>query len=208
MQKNQSIHLHKTSGILKSTSRSILNVVIFATFLFAGISASHAQHNSSNDGPFFGKEAKGKWIIGIKAAKVDNNIEDIEDADAVGIVLGYEFDRPIGDLGGTSTIELEYIDADETNLSGFGTYDPDLLNLFFTYRSAGDLYYKLKLGLSYSDIEFETPGFTGGNEDVALAAGLGLGYRVGDYGSIELEYSADSGDNDLGVLGLNALLEF
>ena len=171
------------------------------------VGSAQAQQDN-NDGPFFGKHAKGKWIIGVKAAKVDNNIEDLKDADAVGLVLGYEFDRPIGRSGGSSTVELEYIDGDSTNFEGVGTYDPDILNLFFSYRSAGDLYYKFKVGVSYSDVEITTPGLTTGNEDVALAGGIGLGYRVGDYGTVELEYSLDSGENDLGVLGLNALLEF
>lgn len=168
----------------------------------------NAQEKRMYDGPFFGNEAKGKWIIGVKAAKVDNNIEDLEDADAFGVVVGYEFDRPVGSFGGSSTVELEYIDGDSTNLAGFGEYDPDLVNLFFSYRSAGDLYYKFKLGLSYADIELETPGLTDGFEDVSLAGGVGLGYRIGDYGTIELEYSADAGDNDLSILGLNALLQF
>lgn len=187
-------------------TRVLLSIVACfgATFSTVG----HAQQENLNDGPFFGQHAKGKWIIGVKAAKIDNNLENVEDADAIGVVLGYEFDRPIGNLGGSSTIEFEYIDADSTNLVGIGDYDPDMFNLFFSYRSAGDLYYKLKLGLSYSDIEFVTPGFDDGFEDVALAAGIGLGYRIEDYGSVELEYSADSGDNDLGVLGLNALLQF
>jgi hypothetical protein len=187
-----------------------LNIVSLIALLIACLASGSAlaQQRDNNDGPFFGSKAKGKWIIGVKAAKVDNNIEELEDADAIGVVVGYEFDRPISTWGGSATVELEYIDAEETNLAGIGTYDPDMVNLFFTYRSAGDLYYKVKLGLSYSDIEFVTPGFDGGTEDVALAAGLGIGYHVGDYGSVELEYSTDSGDNDLGVLGLNALLEF
>lgn len=207
MQKNQPIKLRETNNVVKNTIKCILSAVVLSSCV-AAISTAQAQYQDSNDGPFFGKEAKGKWIIGLKVAKIDNNFEDIKDADAVGIVLGYEFNKSIGNLGGSSTVELEYIDADDTDLFGIGTYDPDLLNLFFTYRSAGDLYYKLKMGLSYSDIELNTPGLIGGNEEVALAAGLGLGYRVGDYGSVEIEYSADSGDNDLGVLGLNALLEF
>lgn len=192
---------------MKTTNNSILALTI-ALFAFVSSSALQAREIGNNDGPFFGKEAKGKWIIGLKAAKVDNNFEDIKDADAIGIVLGYEFDRPVGSFGGSSTIELEYLDADETNLFGIGTYDPDMLNLFFTYRSAGDLYYKFKLGLSYSDIEIQTPGFNDGTEDVSLAGGIGLGYRIGDYGSIEIEYAADAGDNDLSLLGVNALLAF
>lgn len=192
---------------MQSLTQLSKKLLLTAGLSLALVAPSYAQQEL-NDGPFFGKEAKGKWIIGIKAAKVDNNIENLEDADAIGIVLGYEFDRPIGDLGGSASVELEYIDGDETNLAGIGEYDPDLLNLFFTYRSAGDLFYKVKLGLSYSDIEIATPGLNDGTEEVGLAGGIGLGYRVGDYGTVEIDYSLDSSDNDLGVLGLNALLTF
>ena len=187
---------------------AITRSIIVSCLVLVGLTVSSAQAQMDNSGPFFGKQAKGKWIIGVKAAKIDNNVEDLEDADAIGVVVGYEFDRAISTFGGSSTVELEYIDGDSTNLAGVGTYDPDILNLFFSYRSAGELYYKLKLGLSYSDIEITTPGLTDGNEDVALAGGIGLGYRIGDYGTVEVEYSLDSGENDLGILGLNALLEF
>ena len=168
---------------------------------------SHAA-SAANDGPFFGKEAPGKWIIGVKAGDIDANTETVKDADAVGIVVGYEFDRVVGTAGGSSTVELEYIQGDETNIPGFGSYEVDMLNLFFTYRTPGKLYFKAKGGLSYSDLLITTPAFDESNEEVSLAAGIGLGFRVGDYGVIEIEYVDDTGDNDLGVYGINALLEF
>ena len=161
-----------------------------------------------NDGTFFGKEAKGKWIIGVKGAKIDTNSEFVDDADATGIVLGYEFDRVIGTRGGSSTVELEYITGDETTLDGAGTYEADMLNLFFTYRTAGDLYFKAKAGVSYSELSINAVAFDTTFDEVSLAAGVGLGYHIGEYGSIEIEYVDDTSDNDLGLLGLNALLEF
>ena len=182
--------------------RNLAKYTLIGVLALLASQTAHAQ----NDGTFFGKQARGKWIIGVKAAKIDNNVEEIKDADGLGIVLGYEFDRAVGQ--GTSTVELEYISGDDTNLDTAATYDADLLNLFFTYRSPGTLYFKAKAGLSYSDIEINSPAFRSTNEDVALALGLGIGYHVGDYGVLELEYSADSGENDLGVVGLNALLEF
>lgn len=161
-----------------------------------------------NNGPFFGKEAKGKWIVGVKAAKIDANSTVVDDADAVGVVLGYEFFRVIGNAGGSSTIEFEYLKGDETPISGFGDYEAEMANLFFTYRTAGKLYFKAKLGASFSEITVETPAFDDTVNDVSLAGGIGFGYHVGDYGVIEIEYSDDAGNNDLGVLGFNALLEF
>lgn len=179
---------------------------LIATVL-AALAFSQSVLAEDNDGPFFGHQAKGKWLIGIKAAKIDNNQQDIKDADGIGIVLGYEFARPIGS-GGSSTVELEYIDGDKTDLAGLGIYDANALNLFFTYRSPGTLYFKAKAGLSYTDIEVITPGLSNTFEDVALALGVGLGVHISDYGVLELEYSTDSGDGDLGIIGVNALLEF
>lgn len=186
----------------KSTLSRAIGTAFVVSMLLSGNVAAR-----DNEGTFFGQEATGKWIIGVKVGKIDNNMEDIKDADALGIVLGYEFDAPIGDSG-SSTFELEYVSGDTTNFGGLGNYEANVLNGFFTYRSAGTLYFKVKAGVSYTDIEVNTLGLTDSSEDVSLAAGIGLGYHVKDYGVIELEYSQDSGDADLGILGLNALLEF
>lgn len=188
----------------------ISNSFVSQTILLTLITLLGLGQNAfaENRGAFFGKEAGGKWIIGAKAAKLDNNQQDVKDADAVGIVLGYEFDRPIGNNGGKSTFELEYITGDSTPITGVGKYEANVLNAFITYRSAGTLYYKLKVGLSYTDLLLTTPAFDNTFEDVALAAGIGLGYHISDIGAVEIEYSQGSGDSDLGVLGLNALLEF
>lgn len=161
-----------------------------------------------NGGPFFGEQAKGKWIIGVKGVKIDTNSEFVDDADGEGVILGYQFDRPIGDLGGSATLELEYVTGDETAINGVGVYEADLFNMFMAYRSAGTLYFKAKAGLSFSDLTIITPASNDTFDEVSFAAGVGLGVRIGESGSIEIEYTDDTGDNDLGILGLNALLEF
>lgn len=192
---------------MSKLTNSIIKLVTISAIALSGSSVVYAQ-NKHNDGTFFGKDAPGKWIIGVKAGMVDSNSELVEDADATGLLIGYEFARPIGNNGGSSTVELEYIKADETPIAGVGNYDVDMLNLFFTYRTAGKLYFKAKAGASFSTLTLTTPAFDTDLDDVSIAAGIGLGYRVGDYGVIELEYSDDTGDTDLGVIGLNALLEF
>lgn len=191
------------------TRKSIIKSSVAAALFFAGIGlSSTTMAADDNGGTFFGKEAPGKWIIGLKLANIDPNVDNVQDADGIGIVLGYEFARSIGS-GGSSTFELEYISGDEEGSGDFFEYEANVLNAFFTYRSAGTLYFKVKGGLSYSDIEVNSIfGQQAEDEDVALAAGIGLGYRIQDYGVVELEYSQDSGDSDLGILGLNALLEF
>lgn len=176
------------------------------------VSAMTAQQSSfaadDNQGTFFGKNAPGKWIIGGKIAQIDINVPGVSDGDAAGIVLGYEFASSIGDAGGSATVEFEYLTGDDTIDSLNTNYDVDVANLFFTYRSAGKLYYKVKGGLSYVDFEVNSFDQSSDFNDVSAAFGVGLGYRVSDLGVVEIEYSADTGDSDLGILGLNALLEF
>ncbi|MEO0369226.1 MAG: hypothetical protein AAF197_10640 [Pseudomonadota bacterium] len=194
-----------------------LSLVIFAVSASLSINA-HAQ---DDEGFFFGQPAKGKWIIGAKIANVDTNIPEVQDSEAAGVVLGYEFARPVGNNGGSATIELEYLQSDKTRISieelSQATYEADIINLFFTYRSAGKLYFKVKGGFSYVDrtvnnvaggVLLNNNDFLISTEDVSIAGGIGLGYRINDNGVIEVEYSQDSGDADTGILGVNAFLQF
>ena len=161
------------------------------------------------DGAFFGSEAAGKWIIGPKVANIDANVDSVSDSSGIGIVVGYEFDKDIA--GGKASFEIEYISGDEEqiNIDTIGNYEASVLNAFFAYRSAGDLYYKVKGGISYVDIDVSAGVLLDQTfEDTSLAAGVGLGYRISDRGLIEVEYTQDTGDSDLGILGLNGLFTF
>ncbi len=190
-------------------SNTLRNIALSAIISVSSMTSS-LSHANDNQGPFFGKKASGKWIIGGKISKVDLNQADSIDVDAAGIVLGYEFARSVGNSGGTSTVELEYISGDDDISSlGGANIDVEVANLFFTYRSSGTLYYKVKGGISAADIEVNSAlGGTSSASETGLAGGIGLGYRVGDLGVIELEYQVDASDADLGIISLNGLLEF
>ena len=193
-------------------NRKSIKSSVAATFAMLALASTQPLlAEEENTGAFFGKNAPGKWIIGAKLAKVDPNTPgvDVTDADAAGIVLGYEFASAIGDGGGSATVEFEYITGDDNGDSGAGVnYDADITNLFFTYRSPGKLYYKVKGGVTYTDFDVSVLGVDSNFEDVSFGWGAGLGYRVGDLGVVELEYSADTGDADIDVIAVNALLEF
>ncbi|MDG1904780.1 MAG: hypothetical protein P8I38_04065 [Arenicella sp.] len=45
-------------------------------------------------------------------------------------------------------------------------------------------------------------------EEVALAAGIGIGFRIKEYGVIEVEYSQDASELETSILSLNAFLQF
>ena len=94
--------LSKTKKIKLTSSVLALVALMFATTTYA---------QDDNSGPIFGKNAPGKWTIGVKAAQIDPNIEGISDADALGVVLGYEFANPIPRFGGTASVELDFIQS-------------------------------------------------------------------------------------------------
>lgn len=179
--------------------RKIFFVSLFSVFALSNASAVNAQDD--NSGPFFGKNAPGKWTIGLKAASIDPNIEGISDADAAGVVLGYEFATSIGPWGGSSSIEIEYLQSDtEQFFVGSGTsYDAESLGIFYTYRSPGQVYFKVKGGLVTNTLQVNSV-ITSERRDLEstnIALGLGLGVRITDRALIELEYLQEAGSNDL-----------
>ena len=208
-------------------NKSIKSIALTASAVLALTVQQSAFSADANSGAFFGNPAPGKWIIGPKFANVDPNTPgdfaggipgfnlpaentDIEigDADTAGIVIGYEFATTIGNLGGSSSVEFEYLTGDD-DLPQFNTnYDIDVASLFFTYRTAGKLFFKAKGGVTFTNLEVETFGVLQDFSDTSLGLGVGLGYRVGDLGTVEVEYSTDSGDADVDVVGVNALFQF
>lgn len=176
-----------------------------------------AQSGPREDGTFFGYEARGKWMVGIKAAKVQNSEADFGDATNVGFLFGYTFARPIG-INGTAAIEFEGTgtasDGDigpESNLAAAGTsgeWDVDTLAIFFAYRTPGVVYFKGKLGGMQSKVSAKLPGGNVDQDDFSFAYGAGLGVRLGTMGRIEAEYTGASGDNDIGLISLGGILEF
>ena len=159
------------------------------------------------EGTFFGQDATGKWIVGIKGGVMENGAEGFGDANNAGVVLGYRFSRPIGGIGGSSSIEFEYTTSvDDGDVSGTGaTWDVDTYALFFTYSTPGTVYFKGKLGGMTSDISTNVAGLDGSASGFAF--GLGLGVKVGKKGKLELEYTGVTGDNDLNFFSLGGLLE-
>ena len=184
---------------------NIKKYLIVATSMVMAVSATavNAQEVEDNGGAFFGSKAPGKWTIGIKAARIDPNIEGIDDADAAGVVVGYEFATAIGSFKGTSAIELEYLQSDTNQFfAGSGTsYDAESLGLYYTYRSAGQVYFKVKGGLAINTLQVNsvTPSQVRDLESTNLALGIGLGVRITDNAHIELEYLQEAGSNDLEV---------
>ncbi len=159
------------------------------------------------EGTFFGQDATGKWIVGIKGGIMENDTEGFGDATNAGVVLGYRFSRPIGGIGGSSSVEFEFTTSvDDGDVSGTTTtWDVDTYALFFTYSTPGTVYFKGKLGGMTSDVSSSIPGLSGSAS--GLGYGVGFGVKVGQQGKIELEYTGVTGDNSLNFWSIGGLIE-
>ena len=171
---------------------------------------------ADNNDTWFGKRAPGQWYIGVKAGKVKNGLRGTNDASNKGLLVGYEFARAIGDSDGTASIELEATSTSDegtfgptSDLGTSGTWDASTLGLFMVYRTAGNVYFKVKGGVQMSNVNYHAPGATSlQTDDASLAGGVGLGVKVGDSGNVEVEYAGETGDNDLGNLSLSGHVRF
>ena len=163
---------------------------------------------ADEEGTFFGQDATGKWIVGLKAGVIQSDTDGFGDATNAGVVLGYRFSRAIGGIGGSSSVEAEFTtsvdDGDFSN--GAGTWSVDTYALFFTYATPGTVYFKGKLGGMTTDVSTSISGVE--NDASGFAYGLGLGVRAGESGRFELEYTGVTGDNNLNFLSLGGMFEF
>ena len=176
-----------TPSLRRSKKTSLLRSSLAYLFIYLGLSfTAHAQ----TDEP-----TKGRWIVGVKAAQVElrgleTDTVRLEEADAFGVVVGYEFNQRIGGTNGTASFEVEYLTTSgDTNIEGldpsFGELDADILNAFFAYRSSGQVFFKAKGGVSFiettTNFDLFEPGTPGGVrfDDFSLAGGFGVGVRIG-----------------------------
>ena len=166
---------------------------------------------------WFGQTADGNWLGGVKVESVGHGRRGYDDSANIGIVLGYEFSRPIG-LDGTSSIEFELTDsfdkgkvADSGVFGMVGEWQTENLGIHFAYRTPGNVYFKAKVGALRSNVTTMLSGLPSFREqDTSFSYGGGFGVKLGDTGNLalELEFSGTSGDNDLNIISIGTIYRF
>ncbi len=191
--------------------------IVLALF---GLSAIPAQADQVT---YFGQTADGSWLVGLDYGRVDVKRTGFRDADTFGFTVGYEFARPVG-FNGSAAIEFELTNSDDGGigresdfggiggLGAVGDYEADTAGLFFVYRTAGDVFFKGKLGAVRT--ELNTSGRRIGSvqdSETSFAFGGGLGYRISTQAvniNIELEAVATTGDDNIDLLTIGGLVLF
>ena len=119
------------------------------------------------------------FYVGIKTGSL--NIDDGDgydyDADApISFSVGYMSEVGAGTVG----LEFDYTIADIDISDGYysATFDYTGLGFYGTYRSAGDVYFKAKLGINRGELE----GYGESDSDTETAGGIGIGFRNGNVG--------------------------
>jgi hypothetical protein len=188
--------------------------VLAAVFV---LSFNHSAAYAEDTFTWFGQEATGNWLAGLKVTSMQNGRDGYDDASNLGLVLGYQFSREVGD-GGSANIEFEFsssfddgsVAADKA-FSVAGDWNADNIGLFFTYQSVGTVYFKGKLGLLKSEVNTTlVNGQTFAQDDTNFGYGAGIGIRLGEADNfrLELEFLGSNSDNDLGSISLGGLYLF
>ncbi|MDH3466789.1 MAG: outer membrane beta-barrel protein [Gammaproteobacteria bacterium] len=182
-----------------------------ALCLFGALSTT----SFADEPTWFGETADGEWFVGLRAGAAQSGEFAFSDATNAGILLGYQFSRPVG-FNGSSSIEFEFTTSTSdgnigrnSEFSVPGNWDVDTFAVYFAYRTPGTVYFKGKGGVIKSDINVKLPGQTVGSDDASLALGVGLGLRLlEDTANVELEFTGASGDNDIDLITLGGTLLF
>ncbi len=123
------------------------------------------------------------WYFGVKAGLMDGGVGITDDAVNAGFDIGYRHNRYL-------STEVEYTRTviDGETASG-RDWEVNTLSGFVAFRSNTSIKLKGKIGITDVD--------TGGNDDLELSYGFGVGFPAAG-GMTEIEYT--SIDNDYGDL--------
>ncbi len=151
-----------------TTKKTFAHILALPAVMFA-LSASATEFDQPGDGPFFGNEANGQWLIGAKYVDMNNSDKGLgeEESRNAGIILGYEFARPV--WKGKAAFEFQYLPSIEWgNVNGAGTSNPSdeyplggrwenpVYSGYVAYRTPGRLYAKGKVGIVASRFKIES----------------------------------------------------
>ena len=148
--------------------------------------------------------AANQFYVGFKGGLMKPDAGGYDDAVNGAVLLGFEFlDLDVGSIA----IEGEYTDTvsegDATFGGIHGEWEIETYAIYGVFRTRGTLFFKGKIGYLHEDVSSTVGGFGATGSDSGLSLGIGAGLRIGNHGSIELEYTIIEEDVDYLSVGLN-----
>lgn len=203
-----------------TTKKTFARSIVLPAMLVSLTATAATEFDQPNDGPFFGETANGQWLIGAKYVDMNNRDDGLgeEEARNAGIILGYEFNRPV--WKGKAAFEFQYLPSIEWgDVNGAGSSNPSiypqggrwenpLYSGYVAYRTPGTVYGKAKVGIVASRFKIELRDGTVIQENkTQIGYGLGLGVHIGRHFDLELEYEGNQGKSQLYDFGINAIVK-
>ena len=151
------------------TTNKTFALLTLVPAMLVSLSATATEFDQPGDGPFFGETANGQWLIGAKYVDMNNSDDGIgeEEARNAGIILGYEFARPV--WKGKAAFEFQWLPSiEDGNVNGAGSSNPSiypnggtwenpLYSGYVAYRTPGSVFYgKAKVGIVASRYKITT----------------------------------------------------
>lgn len=142
--------------------------------------------------------------FGLKAGAMD--VDDTDDAASnVGAMVGYKFhEDERGAFFGEGEYTRTFSDGEAAGALA-GDYDVETLSAYGGFRSAGQLFWKAKVGLSWWDVAVEGAG-AAEDDGTSLSFGAGGGWRLNENTGIEAEYTII--DSDISFLSVGVFTRF
>lgn len=146
------------------------------------------------------------FYVGAKVGSMDADFSGFDRAINVGIFVGYDLMR---DNRGALSVEGDFTTTiSDGDISGGGEWDADTLAAYAAYRTAGDVYLKVKAGYLNQDIKGTGAGAANIShaDDSGFSYGAGAGWRLNHKSGFEIEYTVAS--DQLTFISLNYLTRF
>jgi len=204
-----------------TTKKTFARLIVLPAMLVSLTATAATEFDQPGDGPFFGETANGQWLIGAKYVDMNNRDDGLgeEEARNAGIILGYEFNRPV--WKGKAAFEFQYLPSIEWgDVNGAGSSNPSiypqggrwenpLYSGYVAYRTPGSVVYgKAKVGIVASRFKIElNDGSVIQENKTQIGYGLGLGVHIGRHFDLELEYEGNQGKSQLYDFGINAIVK-
>lgn len=159
---------------------SLLRKTVSASVFIASLCAAVAVQAEEN--PMY---------FGIKAGAMDTDVGGFDNANNLGLLLGYDVYR---DVSGAFSAEGEYtrtFSKGDVNINGAqGDWKIETLAAYGAYRTEGDFYLKAKIGYLREKVTVSGVGNTSiSGSDSGLSYGAGFGFRLNRKAGLEFEYT-------------------
>ncbi len=140
-----------------------------------------------------------QFYLGSEFSRMDLEQSEFDSTNVIGVLVGYQFNN--------WAVEGSYNTSETSNEFYGGDQNISMYHLYSVYRTAGNIYYKAKLGVTNERYKFYDENGSLRLDDVhtGVARGLGVGYRVNSF-NVELDYSWLGGS--LETIGLGVRYNF